>query len=220
MSKKAILLLGGGIDSTTLLAKLTNENFKVLCLIFDYGQTLKKEIEYAINNAKLFKSEYQLIEIPLNKYLTNCSLLYREIIIEKNRTIEEIKKGTPTSYVPFRNGIFFAYAVAIGETNEITNIYCGGNGLNSGNYWDDSSEFARKFSEVGIEGTSPEYFPNIQMPFSNIEKWEIIKIGKELKVDYSLTWSCYEDTDVPCGICDSCIQRKLAFDYVEKIQNK
>jgi 7-cyano-7-deazaguanine synthase len=207
-----ILLLSGGIDSTTLLAKLVSEDQHPLCLIFDYGQSLRKEIVIAKKNVERYGCESMVLETPLNYLGSVCSLLSgKDGEILTGRSLAEIAGGgTPSSFVPFRNGIFLAYAVAIGEARGLTEIYCGGNGLSSGNYYDDTAAFAAKFTVSAEEGTSPEYHPLILFPFSTISKREVVKAGSRLRVDYGLTWSCYKNKVRPCGECDSCKQREDA----------
>ena len=213
---KSILLLSGGIDSTTLLAKLSTKYDETICLIFMYGQTLEKEIEVAIINAKNYNAKSITVNLPFDFIPANCSLLIKSgIPIPKGRSIAQIREGgTPTTYVPFRNGIFLSYAVAYGESTDIQDIYCGGNGLNSGNYWDDTIQFAEAFNNAANIGTTPQYKPNILFPFAQITKKEIVKEGLKYGVDYSKTWSCYENKTSHCGNCDSCVQRKEALGYV------
>jgi len=209
MNEKCILLLSGGIDSTTLLCELTAK-YSVTCLIFDYEQTLSKEVDFAINNCIKYNSQYILVKIPLAFIGGNCSILGKSIITQ-GRTIKQISEGdTPSSYVPFRNGIFLSYAISYGEANNITDIYCGGNGLNSGKYWDDTLEFADKMQQAASCGTSETYFPKIHFPYSTISKKDIVKRGLNSNVNYSNTWSCYKNDQEHCDLCDSCVQRNEA----------
>lgn len=210
MSADAILLLSGGVDSTTLLAQLSTEGVKLHCLTFDYGQTLKKEVTIARNNAEKYRQEWQKVTIDLSWLNTPCSLLGKGKI-PTNRTPDQIDHQTPTTYVPFRNGIFLAYAVAFGESNKINRIFCGGNGLYSGQYPDDTALFAWDFQNAANSGTSPAYNPKIRFPYANTPKSNVVAIGKRLSVDYSQTWSCYQNGLHHCGKCDSCYQRLKAF---------
>lgn len=210
----AILLLSGGIDSTTLLAQLSAEGYRVHCLTFDYGQTLEKEIGIARRNAEKYRQEWQLMTIDLSGLKSKCALL-GDGTIPTGRTDEEIDKETPSTYVPFRNGIFLAYAVALGEAQGINQIFAGGNGLNSGQYPDDTSLFAADFQTAANSGTSPEYVPKIRFPYANIHKSDVVAIGERLSVDYTETWSCYLNGPLHCGECDSCYQRLKAFREME-----
>lgn len=124
----AILLLSGGIDSTTVLEQLTKQGKKVFCLIFDYKQSLRKEIAVAASNAKRLKQPYKIVSIDLGFTGSKCSLISKSRISE-NRSFEQIDSATPTSYVEFRNGILLSYAVMFAEVNGINDIYGGFNGL-------------------------------------------------------------------------------------------
>jgi 7-cyano-7-deazaguanine synthase len=213
MKADCILLLSGGIDSTTVLADLVHQDKHPVCLVFDYGQTLQAEIKVAIDNATRFGCSSEVVHLDLRKVAPGCALLQEDPThIPQGRDRETIAAaGTPPTYVPFRNGIFLAWAVAFGEARGLERIYLGSNGLDSGNYWDDTAEFATAFTHAARMGTSPDYLPRILFPFANFTKAEIVGWGLDLGVDYGLTWSCYMPDTEPCNTCDSCIQRLDAF---------
>lgn len=207
---RAVLLLSGGIDSTTLLYDLVQDGVEVHALTMDYGQTLSKEINTSAQNAHRVGARWLLVPSPLTWLPTTCSILRggRRTPIPLDRTPEEIADGTPPTYVPFRNGVFLALAVAYGESLGIDLVYCGGNGLNSGLYWDDTLDFARAFQEAAREGTAPDYQPRIVYPYANKTKREIVQLGDQLGINYQdWTWSCYQNGVQHCGRCDSCQQR-------------
>jgi 7-cyano-7-deazaguanine synthase len=209
--KEAILLLSGGIDSTTVLVDLAFKGYKVHCLIFDYGQSLIKEVELSRENAQAMGGVPAVLKTPFDFLPGEHALLGGGKEIPKGRSIFEIGAGgTPDSYVPFRNGIFLAYAIAYGESAGIEEIFCGGNGLLSGNYWDDTSEFARIMGIAGSVGTDPGYTPLIQYPFAEVAKSEIVKLGQSYGFNYARTWSCYLNGESHCGECDSCKFRAIA----------
>ncbi len=211
--KQAILLLSGGIDSTTVLALLSDHGVDVTCLIFDYGQSLHEEITIARANAEHYGARSLVIPAPLNWLAPGCSLLNPDVPITTGRTRGEIQESpTPSSYVPFRNGIFFAYAIAFGEAQGIPDLFGGCNGLASGKYWDDTKEFADAISQAGRIGTDPSYRPQIHVPFAEITKAQIVAVGLQLGVDYTKTWSCYQNGTNHCSVCDSCVQRAAAFE--------
>ena len=202
----AVLLLSGGIDSTTMLYKLVEEGKKVFCLIFDYGQSLIKEVDIAKKNAEKLNQDYKVIKIDLSFSDSRCSLISDNKISE-DRTFEEIDNEIPTSYVEFRNGILLSYAVMFAECNNINEIYGGFNGLDSGQYYDDTLEFIKAFEKCANAGTKPVYNVSINAPFSTIKKSDIVKIGIKLGINYDDTWSCYNNGEEHCGKCDSCKQR-------------
>jgi 7-cyano-7-deazaguanine synthase len=207
----AILLLSGGIDSTLVLAKLSAMGGKILCLIFDYDQKLIKENDFAVANAKLYKQDYQIIKLPGKLIFPACNLIGTNGALPQDRTLTEIEQqGAPPSYVPFRNGVFLSIAVAIGEGLGVKNIICGGNGLNSGNYPDDTKEFASAFEAAAWVGTQKDYACNIVFPNSEKTKKQIVDMAKYYDIDLEKTWSCYLNGEKHCGKCDSCIQRREA----------
>lgn len=217
--KRVILLLSGGIDSTVTMNVLARDGFKVHALVFHYGQTLAKEVDVAIeNHLHLYQRDREATVEPIATNLSwlapECALLAEGTKgIPLDRSLDTIaKSGTPPTYVPFRNGIMLAYAVAYGEAHGIESIFCGGNGLNSGNYYDDTAEFARAFQFAADEGTSPNYRPRILFPMADLPKREVVSLGIDLGVDFTKTWSCYLNGDHHCGRCDSCAQRIAAFD--------
>lgn len=205
----AVLLLSGGIDSTTVLHKLVSEGRKVACLIFDYGQSLIKEVEIARRNAHALGQDAYVITIDLSFSGSSCTLI-SDAEIEQDRTFEQIDAHVPTSYVEFRNGILLAYAVMFAECHGIHDIYGGFNGLGSGQYYDDTYQFAKAFELAANLGTSPDFELSIHAPFSSVSKAEIVKLGLALGVDYDTTWSCYNNGESHCGRCDSCKQRERA----------
>jgi 7-cyano-7-deazaguanine synthase len=212
-SADALVLLSGGVDSTTVLARVRSRGFAVITVTFDYGQTLRHELAVAAGNSERYGAVIHY-EIPLDlgPAATNCALMAgssREL--PTDRTVEEINQGgTPPSYVPFRNGIFFAYLVGMGESLGIEDIYAGCNGLLSGQYYDDTMEFAAAFTEAARAGTSRNYCPEIHVPYAATDKGRIVAEGLRLGVDYSQTYSCYTNAVPHCGRCDSCQERAVA----------
>jgi 7-cyano-7-deazaguanine synthase len=141
-----------------------------------------------------------------------CSILGGAPPITTHRSLSDINQDpTPSSYVPFRNGIFLAHAVALGESRSIPDIYSGANGLHSGVYPDDTAPFAHAFTKAARIGTSSRYQPCIHFPFAHITKPEIVAKAIKLAVNLKSTVSCYQPTGiVHCGVCDSCIVRQDA----------
>jgi 7-cyano-7-deazaguanine synthase len=206
---KAIVLLSGGIDSTTALALTRRMGMEVHAIIARYGQTLDNEVDVARDNALRWGAEPVVVELPMRMLDAGCTLLRDSAdSLPRDRTRDAIEQaGTPSTYVPFRNGILFAWAAAYGESRAIRHIYAGCNGLLSGNYWDDTREFASAMEAACRAGTTPEYAPEIHVPFAHVPKSGIVSLGMRLGVDYSKTTSCYSGVSPHCGACDSCVQR-------------
>ena len=210
--KRCVLLLSGGIDSMTLAHQLVHDGYHVHALTMDYGQTLDKEVEVARKAADGLELLWRRVDIPLLWVAPACALLQgTATAMPTGRNLQQISQGgTPPTYVPFRNGIFLALAVAYGEARGIGQIFCGGNGLHSGLYWDDTAQFAQAMTLAATVGTSPAYAPVIRFPFADMDKAAIVGLGRSLGVDYGATWSCYQNGHQHCGQCDSCVQRAAA----------
>ena len=206
-----IVLLSGGLDSTTVLA-IANQKFSVHTLSFDYGQRHKFELESVkkiINHFQLNK--HKTIKIDLGQF--GQSALTDNIDVPKN---SEIGKEIPITYVPVRNTIFLSYALAYAEVNEIYDIFIGVNALDYSGYPDCRPEYIQSFekmSNLGTKFTQGDKKIKIHTPLIDLTKSNIIKKGNELGVDYSITHSCYDPSidGLACKECDSCILRKKGF---------
>ena len=206
-----IVLLSGGLDSTTVLA-IANQKFSVHTLSFDYGQRHKFELESVkkiINHFQLNK--HKTIKIDLGQF--GQSALTDNIDVPKN---SEIGKEIPITYVPVRNTIFLSYALAYAEVNEIYDIFIGVNALDYSGYPDCRPEYIQSFekmSNLGTKFTQGDRKIKIHTPLIDLTKSNIIKKGNELGVDYSITHSCYDPSidGLACKECDSCILRKKGF---------
>ena len=217
MKKKAIVLLSGGLDSTTIMAMARHEKYDIYALTFDYGQRHKIELEAAQKVAKFFKAKKHLIlHIELNTI--GGSALTENIPVPQGRKTKEIRSsGVPITYVPARNTIFLAYALAWAEVLEATDIFIGVNAIDFSNYPDCRPEFVKSFqrtanlgTKAGMEGKKI----TIHAPLMYMTKGEIIQKGISLGVDYSMTHSCYNPgkDGSPCSKCDSCLLRKKGFE--------
>ncbi len=205
--KKAIVLLSGGIDSSTTLYLARRRGYKTLCLIFNYHQRHKKEIESAKAIAKSSNSDYKLIRILLPE--GKSSLLNPDISLTSG------KKKIPSTYVPARNIIFLAYAVSYAETWGARAIFIGVNQVDYSSYPDCRESFIHTFNrmiKVGTKSvTQKRKDIKVIAPLMKLAKGEIIKLGMKLGVPYHLTWSCYEGRGSPCLKCDSCKFRDKGF---------
>lgn len=220
-SDPAILLFSGGIDSTVALAELRAARRPVLCLVVDYGQTLTIEVARATHLAALYDAQLLPLAVDFSLIGHHALLGRAGADLPRDRDRAAIAAaGTPPTYVPFRNGVFLSYAVALGEALGIRDIYCGGNGLDSGKYWDDTALFGEMFQRAAFVGTAPDYHPAIVFPNALRTKAEVAAAGAALKVPFWLTWSCYDPQGaapgvmVHCGRCDSCAQRRAALDTI------
>jgi len=213
---KAVVLLSGGLDSTTVLAIAKAEGHDVYALSFAYGQRHSWELECARVVARVGGAkEHRTATIDLRAF--GGSALTADIDVPKGRTPEEMSSGIPITYVPARNTIFLSYALAWAEVLGSSDIFIGVNALDYSGYPDCRPEFIAAFermanlaTKAGVEGRQAL---TIHAPLISLTKAEIIRKGLELGVDYSLTSSCYDPspTGQPCGGCDSCVLRQKGF---------
>ena len=217
MGKKAVVLLSGGIDSATIMAMVKKEGFEIYALSFRYGQRHSLELKKAKELAKYFNArDHLVITLDLTK-IGGSALIGRSSLLPKGRSLEEIKRGIPVSYVPARNTIFLSYALAWAEVINTGDIFIGVNTIDFSGYPDCRPEYIQAFerladlaTKAGVEG---KLHFRIHTPLINLSKAEIIKKGIELGVDYSLTHSCYDPLEDgrACGECDSCKLRLKGF---------
>jgi len=214
--KKAIVLLSGGLDSTTVLAAATNEGFDIIALTFNYGQRHNYEIECAKEIATSYNiTKHQIANIDLGAI--GGSALTDDIDVPKNRDAGEMNSEIPITYVPARNTIFLSYALALAEVENSFNIFIGVNAIDYSGYPDCRPEYIESFQKMGRlatkSGVEETEQLQIHTPLIDLKKSEIIKLGIELGVDYSKTHSCYDPLgkDEPCGKCDACLLRIKGF---------
>ena len=213
--KSAVVLLSGGIDSTTTLAIAITEGYEAYALSFDYGQRHQMETQAARRVAdSLGAKEHRIAKIDLRVF--GGSALTGEIDVPKQRSETEIADGIPVTYVPARNTIFLAYALAWAEVIQAADIFLGVNAIDYSGYPDCRPEFIEAFqtlanigTKAGLEGGRFQ----IHTPLIKFSKAEIIRQAFELGVDLSLTHSCYDPSPegFACGECDSCLLRLKGF---------
>ena len=213
---KAVLLLSGGLDSTTLLAHALHEGFDVYAMTFRYGQRHASEIEAARRVAARYPvRDHVIVDIDLRAF--GGSALTSDLAVPKDRATEEMDAGIPITYVPARNTIFLSFALAWAEVLEAGDIFIGVNALDYSGYPDCRPEYIAAYQRManlatrgGVEGTNPI---RIRTPLIDLTKAEIIRRGLQLGVDYSVTQSCYDpDPDgAACGHCDACRLRLRGF---------
>lgn len=214
--KKAVVLLSGGLDSTTALAIAKAEGYRVYALSFCYGQRHSIELESARRVAQAMNVEKHLI-VDIDLRAIGGSALTDDIAVPKARSSAAMAAGIPVTYVPARNTIFLSFALAWAETLKAEAIFIGVNVYDYSGYPDCRPEYIEAFSamanlatKAGVEGNMRL---RIHTPLIAMTKAEIIKTGLQLGVDYSLTHSCYDPTPegFACGACDSCVLRLKGF---------
>src|SRR5213078_2258134 len=213
--KCAVILLSGGIDSTTTLAIAIAEGHEAYALSFDYGQRHQIEIEAARRIAdSLGASEHRVAKIDMRVF--GGSALTDDVDVPKKRSETEIAHGIPITYVPARNTIFLAYALGWAEVIPASDIFLGVNAIDYSGYPDCRPEFIEAFenlanlgTKAGVEGRRF----HIRTPLIKLSKAEIIRKAVEVDVDLSLTHSCYDPSPegLACGECDACLLRLKGF---------
>ena len=212
-SEKAVVLLSGGIDSTTALYWALLRYERVQPLIFDYGQRHRVEIKMAGKTCHRLGLKPKIIKIDLRQ-VGGSALTDEKIRVPKFKKTEEIKESLPATYVPFRNGIFIALGAALAETLDISHVVCGFNVIDSPNYPDTTGSFVRAMEKAINEGTGARLKGEklrIIAPFLKMKKSDIIRLGLSLGADYSYSVSCYSGGEIPCRRCSSCLLRAQAW---------
>lgn len=216
MAPRAVVLLSGGLDSTTALAVARAEGYECHALSFEYGQRHARELESAIRVAAALGATAHLT-LRLDLRAIGGSALTADIPVPKARLAEAIGTGIPVTYVPARNTIFLSHALAWAEVNGAQDIFIGVNVLDASGYPDCRPEYIAAFEHLanlatraGVEGRSRF---RIHTPLIALSKADIIRRGRDLGVDFSLTWSCYapEPDGRACGLCDACLLRSKGF---------
>jgi 7-cyano-7-deazaguanine synthase len=214
--RKAIVLLSGGLDSTTALAIATAEGFEPYALSFRYGQRHDVELQSAAHVAAAMNvTEHVIADIDLRRF--GGSALTSDISVPKERSLDDMGKGIPVIYVPARNTVFLSFALAWAEVLEASDIFIGVNALDYSGYPDCRPEYIAAYERMANLATKAgveRYLQfKIHTPLIHLTKAEIIQKGTELGVDYALTSSCYDPGDGgrSCGLCDSCRLRANGF---------
>ena len=217
LKKKAVVLLSGGIDSTTVMAIAKQEGFEIFSLSFFYGQRHFFEIEAARKVADTLGAKKHLIlDIDLKK-IGGSALTDDNLYVPKYKNTQRMPDEIPVTYVPARNTIFLSYALAWAEVLQSSDIFIGVNAIDYSGYPDCRPEYIESFermanlaTKAGVEGKTKL---KIRAPLIHMSKGQIIRKGFELGVDFSITRSCYNPSSatLACGQCDSCLLRKQGF---------
>ncbi|GKT06901.1 7-cyano-7-deazaguanine synthase QueC [Desulforhabdus sp. TSK] len=215
-SPKAVVLFSGGLDSTTCLAIAKIEGYDPYALSFHYHQRHRVEIEAARRVASVLGvREHLILELPLRQI--GGSALTADLPVPRDVALEEMQCRIPSTYVPARNTIFLAYALAWAEVLGAADIFIGVNALDYSGYPDCRPEYIEAFQHMANlatrESVEGRLRFHIHTPLIRLTKGQIIQRGLELGVDYGMTHSCYDpDADgLACGHCDSCLLRKKGF---------
>ncbi|HTT64201.1 MAG TPA: 7-cyano-7-deazaguanine synthase QueC [Bryobacteraceae bacterium] len=214
---RAICLLSGGLDSSICLALARRDGFACYALSFDYGQRHRVELESAARVAANLGAEQHLV-VRIDLRVFGGSALTSDIAVPKGRATDQMSAGIPVTYVPARNTVFLSFALAWAEVLEASDIFIGVNALDYSGYPDCRPEYIAAFERManlatksGVEGQS---HIKIHTPLIRLTKAEIVILGQELGLDFSLTHSCYDPDEQgrPCGQCDSCLLRRKGFE--------
>jgi len=215
--KKAVVLLSGGLDSTTVAAMAKQQGFAVYALSFDYGQKHKVELEFAARVAAAAGVErHAVVKVDLRSF-GGSALTAGDLDVPKHRSAEEMGVGVPVTYVPARNTVFLALGLAWAETLGATDIFIGVNALDYSGYPDCRPEFIQAFERMANlatkMGTEDGRRITIHTPLIAMTKKEIVETGLRLGVDYAMTVTCYDPSDdgAACGACDACLLRLKGF---------
>jgi 7-cyano-7-deazaguanine synthase len=215
--KKAIVLLSGGIDSTTVMAMVRSEGYEIFSLSFQYGQRHAAELNASQKVARAFGAkEHRVVSIDL-KSIGGSALTDARAAVPKGRSQKQMQGKIPVTYVPARNTIFLSYALAWAEVLGACHIFIGVNAVDYSGYPDCRPEYIEAFQKManlatkaGVEGAGKI---RILAPLIDLNKAQIIQRGYELGIDYGITHSCYDPSadGNACGQCDSCVIRRKGF---------
>jgi 7-cyano-7-deazaguanine synthase len=213
---KAVCLLSGGLDSATCLALARRDGFACYALSFDYGQRHRIELEAAARLAQALGAvEHRVVRADLRQF--GGSALTADIAVPKGRAPAAAGQGIPLTYVPARNTVFLAFALAWAEVLEAADLFLGVNAIDYSGYPDCRPEYVEAFERManlatraGVEGRARL---RIHTPLMRLSKAGIVRLGASLGVDFRLTHSCYDPLPAgrPCGSCDSCLLRLRGF---------
>jgi 7-cyano-7-deazaguanine synthase len=207
--EKAVVLVSGGLDSC-VTAAIAAQNYELAFLHMNYGQRTEKRELKAFNDIADFYGVKERLVVDVGHFgQIGGSSLTDETMEVSKADLES--KEIPTSYVPFRNANILAIATSWAEVIGARKLFIGAVQEDSSGYPDCREEFFQAFNRVIELGTKPDTHITIETPIIHMKKWEIVKKGVELKAPLHLTWSCYQNEDEACGVCDSCALRLRGF---------
>lgn len=211
---KAVILLSGGLDSSTVLYQAKADGYECYAISFDYQQRHRKELEAARAIASSADvQEHQVVNFDLRQW-GGSALTDNALDLPEHRSLAEMSENIPLTYVPARNTIFLSFGLSYAEALNAERVYLGVNALDYSGYPDCRPDYIQAMQQVfklgtkqGREGQSIQ----IVAPLIDLKKTEIIELGNQLGVPWEKTWSCYAGADLACGVCDSCRLRLAAF---------
>jgi 7-cyano-7-deazaguanine synthase len=211
---KAIILLSGGLDSSTVLYQAKADGYQCYALSFDYQQRHRRELESAKAIARCANvKEHQVIGFDLRQW-GGSALTDDDIDLPEHRSLDQMSQNIPTTYVPARNTIFLSFGLSYAEAIAAERVYVGVNALDYSGYPDcrpDYIEAMQRVFELGTKQGREGQTIKIVTPLIDLKKTAIIELGDRLGVPWEQTWSCYAGDDVACRVCDSCQLRLAAF---------
>jgi 7-cyano-7-deazaguanine synthase len=211
---KAVILLSGGLDSSTVLYQAKADGCQCYAISFDYQQRHRKELNSALMLANTVGViEHQVVNFDLRQW-GGSALTDDKINLPQQRSLAEMADHIPITYVPARNTIFLSFALGYAEAIAAERVYIGVNALDYSGYPDCRPDYIQAIQEVFRLGTKQGRSGEpikIIAPLIDLKKTEIIQLGNQLGVPWHLTWSCYTGNDIACGVCDSCQLRLAAF---------
>lgn len=210
---KAVVLLSGGLDSSTVLAMALEKEYEVLALTFDYGQKHSRELESAKSVSRYYNVKQSAMRLDLGKF-ANSSLTDDSQEVPQDRARSQMASDIPSTYVPGRNLVFLSVASSLAESISAEAVFIAANAVDFSGYPDCTPEFVEAFQKTldvgtraGREGRPVKVFA----PIIRFSKGDIVREAVRLNVPLELTWSCYKGGRLACGRCDSCILRLQGF---------
>ncbi|HSE84336.1 MAG TPA: 7-cyano-7-deazaguanine synthase QueC [Thermodesulfobacteriota bacterium] len=215
MKKKAVIIVSGGVDSSTLLYKAVRENYEIYALTFIYGQKHSKEIESARGICDGLNISHKVIDLSaLSEVLSGSALTDSNVDIPEVPADSLHYETLKATIVPNRNSIFLSIAIGYAVSIGANHVFFGAHHSDRGVYPDCRREFVQAFENAErLANDNPGLI--IMAPFVDMNKSQIVKLGVELGVPYKETWSCYKGGKIHCGVCSSCRERKRAFQETE-----
>lgn len=211
MNKKAVIILSGGIDSTTLVYSSIDQGYEVECLTILYGQRHSREADSARRITEALGVPHKVADLsPLGEILSGSALTDGRIDVPEVPETAEHYDTLKTTIVPNRNAIFLSIAIGYAVSTDADSVFFGAHSSDRGVYPDCREEFVEAFQASERLATG-EPDLNIIAPFVGMEKSDIVRLGDRLGVPFGETWSCYKGGAVHCGVCSSCRERKRAF---------